>query len=297
MKYRDAAAFRAALEQRLSNRSRQDGIALGRLRKQVAFERLLARMVRAEPNTWILKGALALDFRLGRAARATKDMDLGRIDDIETATEALQAAAALDLGDFFVFSVERSREVTEEDQEGAALRFRCRAELAGRLFEELVVDIGFSPTFALAPVFLRVPEYFGFAEIPPIDVPTIPLEQHIAEKLHAYSRTYSGGRSNSRVKDLADILLVSKFERLEAKKLREALHLIFDQRGMQALPLVVQKPPQDWAVPYRRLATELGIPADLGSAHASAGRFLDPVLAGRQTGEWDPELQSWVDVR
>jgi hypothetical protein len=148
----------------------------------------------------------------------------------------------------------------------------------------------------LAPVFLRVPDYFGFAGFPQIEVPTIPLEQHIAEKLHAYSRTYSGGRSNSRVKDLADILLVSKFERLEAGKLREALHLIFAQRGMHALPLVVQKPPQDWAVPYRRLAGELGLPEDLNSAHACAGRFLDPVLAGRQVGEWDPERQIWVDV-
>lgn len=136
MKYRDAAALRAALEQRLNDRSRREGIVLGRLRKQVAFGRLLARLVQAAPNRWILKGALALDFRLGQAARATKDMDLGRIDDADGATEDLQAAAALDLGDFFIFSVEKSRSVTEEDQ-GAAVRFQSRAELAGRLFEDL----------------------------------------------------------------------------------------------------------------------------------------------------------------
>lgn len=294
MKYRDAAALRAALEQVLNDRSRREGIALGRLRKQVAFGRLLARLVQAAPNRWMLKGALALDFRLGQAARATKDMDLGRTDDAETATEDLQAAVALDLGDFFFFSVERTREITEEDQ-GAALRFQCRAELAGRLFEDLAVDVGFSPGFVLAPVSLRTPDHLGFAGIPPVDVPAIPLEQHIGEKLHAYSRTYSDGRSSTRVKDLADILLLAKLERFEAQKLHDALRLIFDQRERQRLPQAVPKPPPDWAVSYRRLAAELGLPGDLPSAHAAAAVFLDPVLAGQRTGEWDPALQAWID--
>lgn len=36
--YRDAASFRAALEQRLLTRSRETGIALDRLRRRVVFE-------------------------------------------------------------------------------------------------------------------------------------------------------------------------------------------------------------------------------------------------------------------
>jgi predicted nucleotidyltransferase component of viral defense system len=293
LKYRDAVALRTALEQRLNDRSRREGIALGRLRKQVAFERLLARLVQAAPNRWILKGALALDFRLGQAARATKDMDLGRIDDADGATEDLQAAAALDLGDFFNFSVERTRGITQENQD-VAVRFQCRAELAGRLFEELVVDVGFSSSFVLAPVSLRTPDHLGFAGIPPVDVPAIPLELHIAEKLHAYSRTYSDGRSSTRVKDLADILLVAKLERLAAEKLHDALRLIFDQRERQRLPQSIPKPPPDWSVPYRRLAAELGLPPDLASAHAAAAAFLDPVLAARGMGEWDPVRHAWT---
>lgn len=78
MRYANSVAFRAALEQRLLNRSRETGESLVRLRKTVVFERLLARLVVVAPNRWVLKGALALDFRLGARARTTKDMDLAR---------------------------------------------------------------------------------------------------------------------------------------------------------------------------------------------------------------------------
>ena len=116
MKYRDAAAFRDALEQRLNNRSREVRTSLARLRKQVVFDRLLARLVQVAPGRWVLKGALALDFRLGRRARATKDMDLGRSDEEESATADLIAAASADLGDFFSFSVEGVRQITGEGE-------------------------------------------------------------------------------------------------------------------------------------------------------------------------------------
>lgn len=42
--YASAGAFRTALEARLHERARRDGVDLHRLRRQVAFDRLLARM-------------------------------------------------------------------------------------------------------------------------------------------------------------------------------------------------------------------------------------------------------------
>lgn len=98
MKYETAEAFRTALEQRLKNEAEASGIALMRLRKRVAFERFLARLAAAEPSGWMLKGALALELRLGLRTRATKDIDLGRADDEEAATEHLNAATGVDLG-------------------------------------------------------------------------------------------------------------------------------------------------------------------------------------------------------
>lgn len=71
-----------------------------RLRKLVVFERLLARLLIVAPDRWLLKGALALDLRLGARSRTTKNMDLARYDDEEAATADLLAAQSVDLGDY-----------------------------------------------------------------------------------------------------------------------------------------------------------------------------------------------------
>ena len=78
MKYATAEPFRTALEDRLRQQAWAAGLPLVRLRKDVAFERLLARLLVAAPDRWVLKGGLALDYRLGDRARTTKDIDLGR---------------------------------------------------------------------------------------------------------------------------------------------------------------------------------------------------------------------------
>jgi hypothetical protein len=108
VRYETAAAFRQALEQRLLSRSRTSSESLVRLRKTVVFDRLLARLSVAAPGRWVLKGALALDFRLGDRGRTTKDIDLVRRDDEESATADLIAAQHVDLGDFFTLSAQKA---------------------------------------------------------------------------------------------------------------------------------------------------------------------------------------------
>lgn len=71
-------AFRQALDERLKAEAARSGLGLARLRKRVAFELFLRRLVAVAPDRWILKGALALDFRFRATSRSTRDMDLGR---------------------------------------------------------------------------------------------------------------------------------------------------------------------------------------------------------------------------
>jgi Nucleotidyl transferase AbiEii toxin, Type IV TA system len=143
VKYRSGAALRQALEQRLLRRSRESAISLVRLRKAVVFDRLLARLAAAAPGRWVLKGALALDFRLGDRTRTTKDMDLVRRDDEDAAAADFIAAAAMDVVDFFTFAIEKVR-APREELEGVAIRYRARTELGGRPFEEVIIDVAFS---------------------------------------------------------------------------------------------------------------------------------------------------------
>ena len=73
--YATAGAFRRALEERLKRTSLTDQIDPNRLRRQVSFDRLLARLFREESAPWVLKGGYALELRF-KAARSTVDIDL-----------------------------------------------------------------------------------------------------------------------------------------------------------------------------------------------------------------------------
>ncbi len=96
------------------------------------------------PERWVLKGALALDYRFGDRARTTKDIDLASAGDEASTRADLLAAQAVDLGDFFGFAIERTSAL-DRLVEGAAVRYHVRAELAGRVFDEFLLDVGFDP--------------------------------------------------------------------------------------------------------------------------------------------------------
>src|ERR1035441_5419613 len=132
MKYANAAAFRQALDQRLKNEAERTGLTLARLRKRVAFELFLRRLVAVAPDRWILKGALALDFRLGVATRATKDIDLGRDDNEAAAIDDITAAQQLALDDFFTFAAVRTDDLGDRD-EFSAIRFHRYEEHTSEL--------------------------------------------------------------------------------------------------------------------------------------------------------------------
>jgi hypothetical protein len=111
--YATAGAFRRALEERLKRVSLTDQIDPNRLRRQVSFDRLLARLFREEPAPWVLKGGYALELRF-KAARSTVDIDL-TVQRVETTAAGgdtnqviqamLQTAAAIFLGDWFEFTI------------------------------------------------------------------------------------------------------------------------------------------------------------------------------------------------
>ena len=109
MRYRDAAAFRQALEQRLLARAAGDVARLSRDRKRVAFDRLLARLNETATGHWLLKGGFALDLRLSERARFTRDVDIDWQVAEEELLDSLIEAAALATEDYFTFQVERTR--------------------------------------------------------------------------------------------------------------------------------------------------------------------------------------------
>ena len=98
MRYKDAASFRQALEERLRDRTRSAGGELVRDRKRVAFDRFLARLVVTAPSHWVLKGQFALDLRLADRARTTRDIDPDWLAAEDELLETLLDTAAADTG-------------------------------------------------------------------------------------------------------------------------------------------------------------------------------------------------------
>src|SRR5207249_1141993 len=115
----------------------------------------------------------------------------------------------------------------------------------------------FADSIAWTPDAIETSDILAFAGIERVRVPALPLPQHVAEKVHAYTRKYGAtARESTRPKDLVDILLIAGSEGLAAASLREAVETTFEQREQQPLPSSLPAPPANWRQPYRRLAAE-----------------------------------------
>jgi hypothetical protein len=294
MTYGDAGAFRRALETRLNTLSKATGQPLVRLRKTVAFERLLARLTASRPKAWLLKGGLALQYRLGDHARSTLDMDLLAIGPPGAIHATLAQAGLKDLDDWFEYLVGLPmRDVAEP---AGNVRFLIECQLDGRPFETFHLDVGWGDPVLEPADLISAPSLLAFAGLEPVLFPCYPLSQHLAEKVHALTQPHAAGAS-SRVKDLVDVLLISDQESLGADGITAAIAATFEARNTHGLPSSLPEPPEIWRLPYQRMAEEVGLAeTDLASAIEQARRFLDPVLRRRARGAWEPENGEWHEA-
>jgi len=293
MLYQSGQAFRQALEVRLRSQSLQTDVPLSRLRKLISFERFLARLALYQPGQWLLKGGLALEWRLGSIARTTKDIDVLSLQPLADAHQAIVNAVSQDLDDYFRFVVQRSTD-SAGPREGLGLRLQMQAWLDGRLFESFHLDVGWGDPVVDPPQALSAPPLLQFAGIAPASVLCYPITQHVAEKVHAYVQVHQGGEG-SRVKDLVDILLIAGTQSVEASALRRALDATFRSRDARILPVTLPSPPASWRVPFGRLAAEVGLGhLDLELGIRQARAFLDPVLRSETVGLWDPTQSVWI---
>jgi len=281
--YATPAAFRAAVEARLRDRARRLSAPAYMVRRQAALERLLVRLTKVAPDRWALKGGMALQTRLGARARVSVDLDADHLHGAGAARADLQRAAIEDVGDHFDFAVVGSEELREAGV-GLAVRYKLESSLAGRPFEPLQVDVTIAPPDPWDAEPLWRPGLLTELGLHPFEVLLIPLERQVAEKLHAYTRTYRGG-STTRARDLVDLLLIHQHEHVHVRLLREVVQRVFHRRATHAVPEHLPPPPAALAVAYRREAQGVSMAAGLEEAHQLLALWLDPVLAGiRRTG-------------
>ncbi|MEK9144022.1 MAG: nucleotidyl transferase AbiEii/AbiGii toxin family protein, partial [Elusimicrobiota bacterium] len=175
-----ATAFRRAREARLKLVAAAERRDFQRLLRDVAFDRFLARLFSSGKAPWVLKGGYALELRI-KEARVTKDIDLALRESLgkergeplsRAIFEALTAAAAREMDDFFSFRVGEAMHDLDAAPYGGA-RFPVTARLDARDFVKFHIDVA-AGDVVLSP--LDTTEGHGwlnFAGIPPAKFPTI----------------------------------------------------------------------------------------------------------------------------
>lgn len=277
--YETPAAFRQALESRLNQLAASEAVDVQRLRRQVAFDRLLTRLFQSPGSSWALKGGYAMELRIA-AARTTRDIDLTLTLNLEsTSQEAMNVAIRQRLQesvtgqgpDYFEFLIGPPQTDLDAAPYGGA-RFPVEVRLAGRIFARFHIDVAVGDVVVEPLVEVHGRDWFSFAGISAISFRAISAEQQFAEKVHAYSLPREK-RVNSRVRDLVDLYLLVGLG-LDASGTQNCLMRTFSRRRTHPRPEALDPPPPEWTGPYAELARECGISPDMGLAFQTVTDFL-----------------------
>ena len=285
--YSSAVAFRTALEERLKRTAQADRIDVNRLRRQVSFDRLLARLFCGEIVPWVLKGGYALELRFANA-RSTVDIDLtlqrlpaatSENADINAVVQRmLQRAADIQLHDWFEYVIGPPvMDLTAAPYGGA--RYPVEARMDERTFSRFHLDAGIGDVVMQPLETIVGRDWLGFAGIESSEVRMIAREQQFAEKIHAY--TLPRNAANSRVKDLVDMALLIASGGLDKQRILDAMGLTFERRGTHDLPAVLLPPPAEWQMPFQALAEECGLPTDAVAVFSGVQEYFEELLSRR----------------
>ncbi|MFC4905705.1 nucleotidyl transferase AbiEii/AbiGii toxin family protein [Actinomadura gamaensis] len=292
--YPTPAAFNAAITARLKVASEESPYTVSQLRRQFAYDRILARVFTVGDGSWILKGGVAMLARLDSARHST-DIDLAAsAASPENALKLLRNIAEHDLGDHFTFVLDQPRSLV---QGVAGLRIPVAATLGPRPFERFSIDL-VTGVQITAP-----PETSGplnlLADVPGLVKPRYrlyPLVDTLADKVLAIVERH-GDRPSTRFRDLVDIVLIAHTATIEAAALRRALHSEHHRRNQLLSDHFDIPDASVWKKGYERVAADVPDLNErtLAPALLLARAFLDPVLNGeRQSGRWDPAGRRWL---
>lgn len=241
------------LEKTLARVAREQGLNQERLRRWVSFLALCGVLEQAVErdviDTYYLKGGVAMELRFARAARTTKDFDLGlegnRAERIRRLGEVLQLGF-----DEFTF---RLKPEIHEMELADTVRIEVAVQYKTRAWQTVDIDLG--PGGARE-VDLVEPAITGLAEMGlPVarQVRCLGINEQIAQKLHACT----GPQREDRARDVLDILLVDMLGQPDYARTRITAERIFAERGTHAFPPSAALP-AEWRQELENLAQELG---------------------------------------
>ena len=294
---RESAAGRAYLD--LQNQARRQKRGTQELLTMYIVERWLSRMSRSPyAEDFILKGGMLLaSFGTRRPTVDADALARNMASDRETVARRVAEIAALEDPDDGVefLSETVTTAVVRDDALYSGVRVTMTAQLA-TAHVKLRLDISFGDPVTPAPRTVELPSLRPDA--PPIRILGYPIETVLAEKLVTAIELR---RANTRVRDFADIHLLTGTQALQCGPLREALMATAGFRGTTLIPLaqaaeglaVLRNPTY---VAYRKGLGEAGasLPERFSDTVAAVAVFVDPVLDGLDAkAVWSPAERSW----
>lgn len=268
-------------------------------------DRFLCRVFAdGESSQWLLKGGTSMLARV-RQTRTTKDVDLaGSRKSVEEAVDALCECASRDLGDHVRFELTRNRITGQGDnQPGVETRrlvFTAFDQQTGRRIGDVPVDLVVEP-----------PPVGDIEMIEPVNrlrlgrpvqsspYRLFPIADQIADKVCATHMRYSGNKPSSRVKDLVDLVVIARTQRVDLDQLRLAIETKRVLSRLDSFDTFTT--PEGWDTTYRRLARSThatGGVHDIDDARQLVRELVDSALQPPhdQKQTWVPE-QGWGHAR
>ena len=275
--------LRDSINHRLASLAAEQQVAPDRIRRHFVFQRILVRLSGA--NGWVLKGGFALEVRLGLQARATKDLDLAVLDDLDgtEVQDRLLDALDIDADDGLTFQVSAPKAIASDDAGNTGWKFTVTSLLGGKVFSSLRLDVvARSEEIAGAVGTIEVHPPILAERLSSTSMPAVDVAQHAAEKFHAMARTYAGGRPSSRVKDLVDVVLLADAGLLPHPDLRRRLMTVWQVRDGALPPAQLPEFPAAWSGDYAAMSAELDLDVDYPTARSTAERLFAEALANEE---------------
>jgi hypothetical protein len=262
----------------LTESANHSGTTAGRLRRWLGFMIVAAMLDNArhldggEP-TFLIKGGVAMELRIGGSARATRDLDAALRAAISELAEHLDPALRAGFGDFGA-----TRTELEPIRDTGAVRCDIKITYRNRPVVTVPVEVA-EVEASMGSEVDHVPTR-PFSDLGiegPASAACIGVRWQIAQKVHACTERLDDV-NNDRFRDPLDLqLLADLVDDPEWPAVRVACVEVFQSRESHAWPPTLTIP-DDWADGYHALAIEAGFTVhDVDQAAVAVRAIVDRI--------------------
>jgi len=277
--------------------AREQGRATDELLQLYVLESFVDRLASsAWAHDLVLKGGVLLSAYDTR--RPTRDVDLSAqrlANDPAAVGLVIESILALARDDGWAFGAVTTETIREEDAySGVRVTVPCSLATARMTFH---VDVNVGDVVWPAPIDVVLPRLLGGE----IRARGYPLVMVLAEKMVT---AVERGTINTRWRDFADVLLLSRAHRFVGDELVESVRRVSAHRGAplrtlaSALAGYASLGQGRWSAWVRKQRLGDRLPVDFGEVLAEVLAFADPVLSGVAVhSAWDCAQRAWVASR